>query len=99
MMNEKGFTLIEMLIVLLIISILLLITIPNIGKHESTIQDKGCQALQKMVQSQVESYKLDKDSNPPTLEDLKKDGYITTYTCQNKKELGYDKTTGTVTLP
>ncbi|MEH6949160.1 competence type IV pilus major pilin ComGC, partial [Bacillus sp. JJ634] len=43
--NEKGFTLIEMLIVLLIISVLLIITIPNITKHQSTVQTKGCEAF------------------------------------------------------
>ena len=31
--NDKGFTLIEMMIVLLIISILILIAIPNVTKH------------------------------------------------------------------
>jgi len=39
--NEKGFTLIEMLIVLLIISVLILVTIPNVTKHFATIDDKG----------------------------------------------------------
>ena len=33
MKNEKGFTLMEMMIVLFVITILLLITIPNIAKH------------------------------------------------------------------
>ena len=33
--NEKGFTLIEMMIVLLIISVLILITIPNVTKHSA----------------------------------------------------------------
>lgn len=46
-MNERGFTLIEMLIVLLVISILLIITIPNITKNQSTIQSKGCEAFVK----------------------------------------------------
>lgn len=32
MKNEKGFTLIEMMIVLLVISILVIITIPNVGE-------------------------------------------------------------------
>lgn len=42
--QQAGFTLIEMLIVLLIISILILITIPNVTKHFSTIDEKGCKA-------------------------------------------------------
>lgn len=43
-MNEKGFTLVEMLIVLFIISILLLITIPNVTKHNQTIQKRAVKA-------------------------------------------------------
>lgn len=42
--QEDGFTLIEMLIVLLIISVLILITVPNVGKHFKTIDEKGCDA-------------------------------------------------------
>ncbi|WP_235822163.1 competence type IV pilus major pilin ComGC [Gottfriedia luciferensis] len=98
-MNEKGFTLIEMLVVLLIISILLLLVIPNIGKQQDTIQTKGCAALQKMVQSSVEAYRLDNDQLPDSLTVLKEQGYITTFKCKNKLELSYDKTNGTVSLP
>ncbi|MBE2926569.1 prepilin-type N-terminal cleavage/methylation domain-containing protein [Anoxybacillus flavithermus] len=45
MRNEKGFTLIEMLIVLMVITILILITIPNVTKHNSMINNKGCSAF------------------------------------------------------
>ena len=48
--RQNGFTLIEMLIVLLIISILILITVPNIAKHFATIDKKGCDAYVSMVQ-------------------------------------------------
>ena len=47
MRNEKGFTLIEMMIVLFVISILLLITIPNVTKNQSSITEKGCEGLVK----------------------------------------------------
>ena len=47
--NQKGFTLVEMLIVLLVVSILLLITIPNVTKHNSVIKDKGCDALVNII--------------------------------------------------
>ena len=73
--NEKGFTLIEMLIVLLIISVLILVTIPNVTKHFATIDDKGCEAYLKMVQGQVEAYKIDNNSIP-TLTQLKTAGYL-----------------------
>jgi competence protein ComGC len=82
-MNEKGFTLIEMLIVLLVISILLIITIPNIVKQQASIQDKGCDAFSKMVQAQVQAYQLDNNNLPATLDDLVNDGYITQKVCPN----------------
>ncbi len=46
--NEKAFTLIEMMIVLLVISVLLIIAVPNISKHNSNINEKGCEAFKKL---------------------------------------------------
>lgn len=40
--DERGFTLVEMLIVLLVVSVLLLLTIPNIVSQSKSINDKGC---------------------------------------------------------
>ena len=57
--NQKGFTLIEMMIVLLVISVLLVITVPNVTKNNSSINEKGCDAFVKMVQGQVQAYELD----------------------------------------
>ena len=98
-MNEKGFTLIEMLVVLLIVSILLLLVIPNIGKQQASIQTKGCSALQKMVQSSVEAYRLDHEELPENLQVIKDEGYITTYKCKNNLDLIYEKNSGTVSVP
>lgn len=70
-MNERGFTLIEMLIVLLVISILLIITIPNITKNQSTIQSKGCEAFVKMAQAQVQAYEIDNAKLPESVGELK----------------------------
>lgn len=75
MKREAGFTLIEMLIVLLIISILILATIPNVGKHFKTIDDKGCSAFINMVQGQVESYRVS-ELKYPTVTDLVNKGYL-----------------------
>src|SRR5690606_33626582 len=57
--NQKGFTLIEMLIVMLIITVLIAIAIPNVTKQTSAVEDKGCKAYVHMVQGQVESYRMD----------------------------------------
>lgn len=73
--NEKGFTLIEMMIVMLVISVILIITIPNVAKHNSNINTKGCDAYVKMVQAEVQAYQMDKNKLP-TLSDLKTDGYL-----------------------
>ncbi len=62
--NQKGFTLVEMLIVLLIISVLIIITIPNVTKHFASIDEKGCEAFVAMVQGQVEAYKIENNSYP-----------------------------------
>jgi competence protein ComGC len=76
MKNEKGFTLIEMMIVLLIISVLLIITIPNVAKHNANINNKGCQAYVKMVEAQVQAYYIDKDEYPATVAELVTAGYL-----------------------
>ncbi|MBB4825713.1 competence protein ComGC [Sporosarcina luteola] len=75
MRNENGFTLIEMMIVLLIISVLVLIAIPNVTKHSRSIDEKGCDAYVKMVQGQVEAYKMD-HKEIPTLESLQEKKYV-----------------------
>jgi competence protein ComGC len=75
MKNEKGFTLVEMMIVMLVISVLLIITIPNVAKHNTNINNKGCQAFVKMVQAQVQSYIIDKNK-VPTMQQLIADDYL-----------------------
>lgn len=74
--KKEGFTLVEMLIVLLIISILLVIIIPNISKQSETVKSTGCQAQVKMVAGQVEAYTLKHDAKPNSINDLVSDGYI-----------------------
>ena len=76
MRNEKGFTLIEMMIVLLVISVLLIITVPNITQHNSTINEKGCEAYMKMVEGQVQAFNIDNKELPKSLGDLVADGYL-----------------------
>ncbi|MEK4229929.1 competence type IV pilus major pilin ComGC [Solibacillus sp. FSL H8-0538] len=84
MKNERGFTLIEMLIVLLIISVLILVTIPNVTKHFASIDAKGCDAYVNMVQGQVEAYRVE-TMKYPTMQDLVDNQYLQTEntTCPN----------------
>ncbi|HSP20863.1 MAG TPA: competence type IV pilus major pilin ComGC [Planococcus sp. (in: firmicutes)] len=73
--NQKGFTLIEMLIVMLIITVLIAIAIPNVTKQSASVDEKGCKAFVHMVQGQVESYRMDEKA-VPTLESLVSNDYL-----------------------
>lgn len=75
--NQKAFTLIEMLIVLMIISVLIILIVPNLGEKSKTVNEKGCEALVELVQAQVDAYYIDERSYPNDLEALVSGGYIT----------------------
>lgn len=89
MKNDDGFTLIEMLLVLLVISVLIILIIPNIAAQSSNVQDTGCDAQVKMVQGQVEAYTLNEGSDPVNIGALVTGGYITTEqtTCANNVQI------------
>ncbi|NHI68697.1 competence type IV pilus major pilin ComGC [Lactococcus garvieae] len=72
----KAFTLIEMLVVLLIISVLLLLFVPNLSKEKKNIQNTGQTAFVKVVEGQAELYQLDKQDSP-SLGKLVSGGLIT----------------------
>lgn len=90
MKNSKGFTLIEMMIVLLVISILLIITIPNVTKHNSNINNKGCEALLNMIDGQVQAYRIDhKGKSPVNVDELVEEKYLNegSTTCPDGAEI------------
>lgn len=73
----EGFTLVEMLVVLLVISVLVLIFIPNIAGQREKATEAGNEAVVKVVETQMEMYRLDKGTNSqPTGEELVDGGYI-----------------------
>lgn len=63
-----------MLVVLLVVSILLLITVPNVTKHNSVIKNKGCEAMVKMVEAQVQAYEIEEGHSTLTSLDPLVDG-------------------------
>lgn len=102
MNNEKGFTLIEMMVVMLVISVLLIITIPNITKQNSNITNKGCDAFVKMVESQVQSYEIEHDEYPSSINDLLSNNYLSSTKCPDGKTsvtIGADGSVQTVSAP
>ncbi len=91
MRNQKGFTLIEMLIVLAVISILLILIVPNLAEKSSSIQSKGCDALLQMVENQVVAYEMDNGKKPTDLSVLEGD-YVESLECNNESQIiDYDE--------
>ena len=76
MKNNKGFTLLEMVVVVIVISILFLLTIPNVSKVISSVDSKACQALTKVVDAAIVQFRLDYGTNPNSLTDLVNGGYL-----------------------
>lgn len=74
--SERAFTLIEMMIVLMIISILLLIAVPNMMKSHQVVKNKSSEATVKLVQSQVAAYQMEKGTLPASLQVLVDEGYV-----------------------
>ncbi len=90
---KKGFTLLEMIIVVSILSILFLLAVPNIKKVMSVVEDKGCMAQVKVVDSAIMQYKLDYDEYPGSIGDLVNAGLLSDdqIKCKNGKVIGiYD---------
>ena len=88
-MVKKGFTLLEMVVVVIIVSILFLLTVPNVSKVINSVDDKACNAMTKVVDSAIAQFKLDFGSMPNSIEDLVNGGYLDSnqIQCSNGKGL------------
>ncbi len=75
-LNQEGFTLIEMVMVLFIISVLMLLIVPNVVKQKDSIDDQGTEALVTVIQTQVELYELDGEEGAVSLSALQQQGYL-----------------------
>lgn len=75
--DQKGFTLMEMIVVLFIVSMLMLLVIPGVMSSQEKAQVTGKDALHSVLQSQVDLYKLEVRSTPDSFDSLKTKGYLT----------------------
>ena len=75
-MNDKGFTLIEMVLVLFVISILMLLIIPNVVNQKEKVDAQGTKALVTVVQTQVELYEMEFGTKATTFDMLKTKNYL-----------------------
>lgn len=89
-MKKRGFTILEMILVLSVISLVFLITLPNIQQKNKIIQEKGCEALLKVVDSQILLYELENLETPSSIQSLINDGYLEEgqQRCPNGKMIG-----------
>ena len=62
MKNRKGFTLIELMIVIAIIGILAAMAIPNFKKARASARQKACYSNIRVIQGAVEMYNMDVNS-------------------------------------
>ena len=72
--NLKGFTLIEIMTVVLAMGILLALAVPNIIKYRETSRAKACQVNLRSILQAVEEARLERDT--ATLNAIKDDGKI-----------------------
>lgn len=89
----KGFTLIEMVIVIAIIAILILLIVPSLTKQKERAENRTDEAFRSTLQTQVE---LADDKNI-TLEALNKEGYISNRQLDKANEKGITIVNGHVT--
>ncbi|TPR38686.1 competence type IV pilus major pilin ComGC [Apilactobacillus micheneri] len=74
--KRSGFTLIEMTIVLFIISLLILIIVPNLNGQRKKAESVHNNAMISLVQSQIDAYLIDKGDDNVTYQSLKDNDYL-----------------------
>jgi general secretion pathway protein G len=77
--NSRGFTLVEILIVVIILGILAAIVIPQFTNASSNARNSSVQSTLQSIRSQIELYKIQHNDTPPTLADTTGWAYLTSY--------------------
>lgn len=84
--RRSGFTLLEMAIVLFIISLLILIVIPNLSKQRKNATGIHSKAMVNVIQTQADLFQNEQGRNPASLNELYKNQYLTTSQLQSAKK-------------
>ena len=100
--REDGFTVVEMMMVLLIIGILLGIAFVSYSFSLNRTRETACRANLKVIRSAIANYGAEKGSHPPSLQDLVPE-YLEEgcdFTCpQSGDGYLYDPVEGSVSCP
>ena len=62
-MNKKGFSLVEMLLVLVLIAIVSMIILPNINKMLKSNKEKEIEGYKKLITENLNMYVIDKEKS------------------------------------
>ncbi|PIO84407.1 competence protein ComGC [Loigolactobacillus backii] len=74
--SKRAFTLIEMVVVLFIITLLIMIVLPNVGAQRKNAESTSDVAFKTVVQTQRDLYANDHDNKRASLDELKEAGYL-----------------------
>lgn len=98
--ERKGFTLLEMLLVVFIIAALLLLVLPGLIKQQMSVTEKTDEAFVTTVQNQVTVYASDHQGEfPKNFDVLKTDKYLSEKQATKAiKKLNLNESTGEVSL-
>jgi competence protein ComGC len=89
---RKGFTMLEMILVIAVLSTLLILTVPNIQKVIAIVNRKGCDAQLKIVDTAILEYTIALGTRPQSIADLISEGLLSDKQkyCQNNDEIILD---------
>ncbi|MGO8759285.1 MAG: type II secretion system protein [Terracidiphilus sp.] len=73
---QSGFTLIELMVVLAIISILLLLAVPRFAAAVKSAREAALREDLQTMRVAIDSYTMDKQKAPQSLDDLVQEGYL-----------------------
>ena len=74
--TESGFTLIELMVVMLIIGVLMLIAVPSYTGMIRAARESVLKEDLHVIRNAIDSYTMDKQKAPQSLQDLVEAGYL-----------------------